>query len=448
MKHLYGKSLLLVLLLFAGISAVVAQTKPMQSSLMQKQQQSVMGGFGMTFIDGEPYYLFNIAPELAFGKFGLGLDINLRMGKNGKLRAEDFDEGYDYLRMIRYIRYGTKKEPIYVRLGVLDYSRLGHGSIIYNYRNSASYDLRKFGMEFDLDFEKFGFESVYSDFGAGGVFGLRGYARPLKFTSLAAVPVIGGFEVGITYAADFNENANKTWGAGDTFGLVTTASDGGSLGVFGFDFGLPLLSLPTINSTLYFDYAKISGFGSGSALGIDLNFSGLGVLALGAKYERRWNGEKYQPAYFDALYEKERYLPIDTTRFYSKAQLLSGVSSSEGYYGEILISILGRFNIVGGYQSPVGVRNQGTLHLEFDPGDVIPGIILSAGYDKKYVGRVFKVDNNSLFFVNFGYKPMPFLFVSTMYIWTFTEDKDSNGNVVGYKSQKRIEPKIGFVFNF
>jgi len=35
-----------------------------------------------------------------------------------------------------------------------------------------------------------------------------------------------------------------------------------------------------------------------------------------------------------------------------------------------------------------------------------------------------------------------------MYIWTFTEDKDANGNVIGYKSQKRIEPKIGFVINF
>lgn len=444
MKYLHGKSLLLVLLL-AGVSPVFTQ---MKSSLMQKQQQSVMGGFGMTFIDGEPYYLFNIMPELAFGKIGVGLDINLRMGKNGKLRAEDFDEGYDYLRMIRYIRYGTKKEPIYVRLGVLDYSRLGHGSILYNYRNSASYDLRKFGMEFDLDFEKFGFESVYSDFGAGGVFGLRGYVRPLKYTSMAAVPVIGGFEVGLTYAADFNENANKTWGDGDTQGLVANAKDGGSLGVFGFDFGLPLLSLPTINSTLYFDYAKISGFGSGSALGIDLNFSGLGLLGLGAKYERRWNGDKYLPGYFGPFYERERYLPIDTTRFFSKAQLLSGVTSVEGYYGEILISILGRFNIVGSYQSPVGVKNQGTLHLEFDPGDVIPGIILSAGYDKKNVGRVFKADNNSLFFVNFGYKPMPFIFVSTMYIWTFTEDKDANGNVIGYKSQKRIEPKIGFVFNF
>ena len=445
MKHLHGKSLLLALFLIAGLSAAVAQAP---RTLMQKQQQSVMGGFGLTFIDGEPYYLFNIMPELAFGKFGLGLDINLRMGKNGKLRAEDWDQGYDYLRMIRYIRYGTKKEPLYVRLGVLDYSRLGHGSIIYNYRNSASFDLRKFGMEFDLDFEKFGFESMYSDFGAGGVFGLRGYVRPLKYTSIAAVPIIGGFEVGVTYAADFNENANKTWGTGDTQGLLATASDGGSLGVFGFDFGLPLLSLPTINSTLYFDYAKISGFGGGSSLGLDLNFSGLGVLGLGAKYERRWNGDKYQPAYFDALYERERYLPIDTTRFFSKAQMLSGVMRTEGYYGEILISILGRFNIVGGYQSPVGVKNQGMLHLEFDPGDAIPGIILSAGYDKKYVGPVFKLDNNSLFFVNFGYKPIPFIFVSTMYIWTFTEDKDANGRVIGYKSQKRIEPKIGFVINF
>jgi len=441
MKHFHAKSLLLVFLLCAGISAALAQ-----SSLIQKQQQSVMGGFGMTFIDGEPYYLFNIAPELAFGKFGVGLDINLRMGKNGKLRTEDFDEGYDYLRMIRYIRYGTKKEPIYVRLGVLDYSRLGHGYIMYNYRNSASYDLRKFGLEFDLDFEKFGFESVYSDFGAGGVFGLRSYVRPLQYTSVASVPIIGGFEVGLTYAADVNKDANKTWG--DPTGTTANAKDGGSLGVIGFDFGLPLLTMPTINSTLYFDYAKISNFGSGSALGIDLNFSGLGVLGLGAKYERRWIGDQFVPSYFDALYEKERYLPIDTTRFFSKAQMLSGATKTEGYYGEILISILGRFNIVGGYQSPVGVRNQGILHLEFDPGDVIPGIILNAGYDKKYVGRVFKVDNNSLFFVNFGYKPMPFLFVSTMYIWTYTEDKDASGNVVGYKSQKRIEPKIGFVFNF
>ena len=446
MVSLQRNSLVLAVLCCLGVSTAFAQMGTMGSTLM-KQQQSITGGFGLTFVDGQPYYLFNIAPDLAFGKFGVGLDINLRVGKDGKLRKEDWDQGYDYLRLIRYVRYGTKKEPIYVRLGTLDYSRLGHGFIVYNYRNSASYDLRKFGMEFDLDFEKFGFESMYSDFGAGGVFGLRGYARPMKYTSLASMPIIGGFEVGLTYAADYNENAHKTFGSA-LDNTVANAKDGGSLGIMGFDLGLPLLSLPSLNSTLYFDYAKIMDFGSGSAVGIDLNFSGLGAVTLGAKYERRWLGDRFLPSYFDAFYERERYTPIDTTRFMSKAQLLSGVTKTEGYYGEVLVSILGTFNIVGGYQSPVGVKNAGIIHLEFDPGDAIPGIILTAGYDKKNVGKVFKVDNNSLFYVNFGYKPVPFLFVSTMYIWTFTEDKDANGNVIGYKSQKRIEPKIGFVINF
>ncbi|MEX2190576.1 MAG: hypothetical protein WEB33_07725 [Bacteroidota bacterium] len=444
MKSFFRSLLLTMILMGLFLSSGSGQTKPGPGSLMAKQQQEITGGFGLTFIDGQPYYLFNLMPDLSFGKIGVGLDINIRIGKNGKIRSEDFDEGYDYLRLIRYLRYGMKKEPIYARLGVLDYSRLGHGFIMYNYRNSASYDLRKFGMELDLDFEKFGFESVYSDFGSGGIFGMRGYARPLKFTSLANIPIIGGLETGMTYAVDFQENADMT----SPNGTLASATDGGSMGVFGLDIGFPLLSLPSINSTLYFDYAKIGGYGNGAAAGIDLNFTGLGVVGLGMKYERRWMGDQFLPSYFDAFYERERYVPIDTTSFVSKAQALKAATQTEGYYGELSLSILGTFNIVGAYQSPVGVKNQGMLHLEFDPGDVIPGVILSAGYDKKNVGRVFKLDNNSLFYVNFGYKPLPFLFVSTMYMWTYTEDKDANGNVIGYKSQKRIEPKIGFVFSF
>jgi hypothetical protein len=443
MRRFFRSLLSVAVLAGLFVSLGLSQT-PTPSPLMAQQQQEITAGFGLTFIDGQPYYLFNLMPDLSFGKIGVGLDINIRMGKNGKIRSEDFDEGYDYLRLIRCLRYGMKKEPIYARLGVLDYSRLGHGFIMYNYRNSASYDLRKFGMEFDLDFEKFGFESVYSDFGSGGVFGLRGYARPLKFTSLADIPVIGGFETGITYAADFQENADMT----SPNGTLASATDGGSMGVFGFDVGFPLLSLPSINSTLYFDYASIGGYGNGAAAGIDLNFTGLGVVGLGMKYERRWMGDQFLPSYFDAFYERERYVPIDSTSFLSKAQALKAATQGEGYYGELLLSILGTFNIVGAYQSPVGVKNQGILHLEFDPGDVIPGVILNAGYDKKYVGKVFKLDNNSLFYVNFGYKPIPFLFVSTMYMWTYTEVKDASGNVIGYKSQKRIEPKIGFVFSF
>lgn len=127
---------------------------------------------------------------------------------------------------------------------------------------------------------------------------------------------------------------------------------------------------------------------------------------------------------------------------------LEHATKMEGYYGEILISILNTFNIVGGYQAPVGIRNAGILHMELQTGDAIPVVELSAGYDKKNIGPVFVVDNNSLLYAQVGYKPYPFLLVSTLYEWTFTERKNENGDVVGYDTQKRIEPKVSLVFNF
>jgi hypothetical protein len=437
----------LVVMLTVAAASLVAQT-PMPPSPTQKQKQTIAGGLGVTRVDTSTYLLFNLAPELAFGKLGIGLDINLRYDlENQKIRSEDWDEGYDFLRIIRYVRWGLKRDPVYFRVGVLDYSRLGHGFIVYNYRNTASYDLRRIGFEFDMDFERFGFETVYSDVAGAGLFGARGYVKPLKFTKLGAIPIIGGFELGATYAMDLHENANKVWGTGDNLGRMSMARDRGSLSIFGFDAGLPLLSLSAIQSTLYFDFAQIVDYGNGAAAGIDLNFSGLGLLSLGAKYERRWTGDQFIPAYYNALYERERFTPRDTL-FMSKAEELRRATASEGYYGELTIGILGRFYIVGGYYSPVGVKNQGILHLEFDPGDVIPGILLNAGYDKRNIGKFFKLDNNSLAYVQVGYKPYPFMVISTVYQWTFTEEKNAQGQVIGYKTQRRIEPKVGFIFSF
>ncbi|MBI3579984.1 MAG: hypothetical protein HY089_11315, partial [Ignavibacteriales bacterium] len=86
---------------------------------------------GLTVVDGKPYYLFNLTPELSFGNLGIGLDLNIRVGEDGKIRKEDFNEVYDYLRILRYVRWGHKKDPLYARAGALDYARLGHGSIMY-----------------------------------------------------------------------------------------------------------------------------------------------------------------------------------------------------------------------------------------------------------------------------------------------------------------------------
>jgi len=446
---------LLTLCLFLALTGMPAshglqaQTQPQQDPRlsMLTNQQSVMGGVGMTVIDGKPYYLFHLMPDLAFGKWGIGLDVNIRVGQDGKVRHEDFKDAYSYLRLLRYIRYGQKSEPLYARVGAIDYARLGHGSIIYLYRNTASYDLRKVGIEFDADFEKGGLESMYSDVAGGGVLGLRGFVRPLQFGQGASIPILGNLELGGTFASDFNSDANRTWG--DAVGTIKNAEGGGVLSIVGLDLGLPLLTHEYIGSTLYADYSKILSYGSGAAVGLDLRLRGLGIVTLDAKYERRFVGDHYLPSYFDPFYERERYQVIDTNHFASKAQLLKSTEAFEGYFGEVLVSILGTFNILGGYQSPVGSKNAGTLHLELEAGDALPGILLSGGYDKKHIGAIFKLDNNSLIHAQVGYKPAPNLIVSVLYQWTFTEVRDEiSGEVVGFQPQKRIEPRVGFIARF
>ncbi|HEY5505348.1 MAG TPA: hypothetical protein VIK28_09330, partial [Sedimentisphaerales bacterium] len=281
-------SIVMVLAMSAGL---VAQGTSAQG-LMQKQQQTLEGGAGVTVIDGEVFYLVTVTPEFAFGKFGLGVDLNLRINREGKIRPGDYVHFSDFLRIIRYARWGQKGDEFYTRVGALDYSRLGHGFIMYNYRNSASYDRRTTGIELDVDFDKYGFESVYSDVTAASLLGLRGYVRPVKFTPAAKIPIIGGFELGATYATDLDKTSNRTFG--QVGGLPSTgianANSGSPMAVYGVDAGLPLLSLAAVKSTLYGDLAKIKGYGNGGAVGIDLNFYGMGLIWIGAKYERRWLG--------------------------------------------------------------------------------------------------------------------------------------------------------------
>jgi len=441
--------LLIGAMLLLPIQAAIAQTPlqpPSRLSALQNQQ-TVTGGIGMTIIDGKPYYLLHLTPELSFGKIGVGLDVNVRIGEDGKVRHEDFADAYGYLRLIRYVRYGAKHEQWYARVGALDYTQLGHGYIMYMYRNTASYDLRKAGVEFDADFQKIGFESMYSDIAGRGVLGVRGYTRPLQFTDAAAIPIIGSIETGATFASDLNANANQSWG--DVGGSIRNAQGSGALSIVGADISFPLLTHEIIHSTLYADYAKILTYGSGAAVGINLELRGLGLLTLDAKYERRFVGNQFLPSYFDALYERDRYQLLDTTRFISKAQTLKGVQSFEGYFGELLISILNTFNIVGGYQAPIGQPNGGTLHLELQTLTALPGILLNAGYDKKNVGSIFKLDNHSLLYAQVGYQPYPFMVVSMLYEWTFSEVRDAvTGKVTGFEPQKRIEPRVGFVVHF
>lgn len=439
------KLFLLFAVLFTAIS-VHAQIE----NYPRPDQGNIDGGLGMNWIDGDLYYNFHLRPELSFGNFGAGLDLNFDINKNGNIRKENFNEFSDYLSIIRYVRYGTKNDPVFIKVGALDYYTLGYGNVMLNYNNSPSFDTRRIGLVTDIDMGELGFESIYSNFLETGVVGLRGYVRPLKFTSAGSIPIIGNLTVGASYAVDFNKYA------GTVFNQVQNTSlsdDKGSINIVGVDLGLPLVTTKMFGLQLYADATKIINFGSGAAVGIKADFNGLGLVNASAQLERRFNNAQYIPSYFNSLYEIERYQYDTASGIYSsKATKLQNMTNPDnGYFGELYANALGLFYVLGTYERLDKTPMSGVLHLEANASPGSLPFVVRAGYDKVNIGaetEIFKLDDRSLFYFEFGYKPNTYILVSMVYKWTFTPIRDSNDNIIDYQPQKRIEPRISFIYPF
>jgi hypothetical protein len=434
------------LLLFVEVNFAQEYPRP----LLLTGQSEISGGLGVTWIteNGQtvPYYMIGLMPDLQFGKIGVGLDLTLLVNtKDGTIRKADWSDGA-YRKMIRYLSWGQKHDPLYGQVGQLDMAILGHGFIMNDYNNSASFDDRRIGAELDVDFTKYGFEAIYGDFQQPGVMGGRAYVRPLKFTLLGALPIIGGFEVGGTYVTDQNHHSGVTSALYDQ----TTQQDSvlvnrGRISEFGFDAGLPALRTMFVDVDLYYDYAQIAHFGHGSAAGILGTFRGLGIVNATAKLEHQWDANEFIPEYFDQFYELERYVPNTLSGFISKAEQLDSAKKSQGWYGQIMVAVFGQFQIIGDYRGIDHDPQGGLLHLETQFPKIIPIISFSAGYYRhtnNTLKDAIKLDENSLLYAFLGYKPYPFITVGLNYYWTFIPVDGT------YQVQKRIEPQVMFNYSF
>jgi hypothetical protein len=131
-------------------------------------------GIGAETIGETVYQTLTLSPDLAFGKFGVGIDINLHYTFTGGGTGQDFeiysgdwvpaDAGLTffelYLPKIRYVRYGLKGEPLFVKLGSIDDATLGNGFIMGNYANTLFLPERRiFGLTFEMDGALFIFPS-------------------------------------------------------------------------------------------------------------------------------------------------------------------------------------------------------------------------------------------------------------------------------------------------
>jgi hypothetical protein len=437
------------------ILLITIQTQAQFDNYLNPNEGVLDGGVGMSWIDGSPYYTVRLRPEVSFGNFGAGLDLNLEFDSDG-LRSENFKTASDYLAIIRYLRWGYKNDPLYIRVGALDYSSIGYGNIMYLYNNSPSFDARTIGVEFAMDMDTWGLELVYSNVAFAGVIGGRGYLRPLKFTTAGDIPILGNIEVGGTYLTDIDKKAGYLAGyldgdydAGE--GDFIATSDNGNIQIISADIGLPIFQTSVTSLELYFAHTQIINFGSGQAFGALFNLDFTGV-SLKVKFERTINGKQYIPAYFDALYEIDRFR-LDSGNLNSKASILENATLDEmnGWYGGLLLDVMNLFRVQGSYQRLDGDNRNGRLHLAAEVDPMGTPMVVRAGYDKTQIAAesdIFTLDDRSLLFVEAGYKPYPFMTVSMVYQWTYTPIRGAGDVILGYEPQKKFEPRVTFDMPF
>ena len=399
----------------------------------EPDQNTLAGGLGLTWIDGQPYTTFTIAPDISLGKFGIGIYLQLLLDNQNKftLRKDEYQDGAGILRAIRYIRYGRKYDPFYARVGMLEMASLANGFLMWNYNNGSNYDKRKIGLELDVDMGTFGFESVVSNLNKLELVGTNIFVRPFQFFMPDAL-LLKDIRLYGTFVMDR--------------GVAVRQDSTSNVQAFGFGADLHWLDYPFIKSFIYADFGKFQGYGSGKAVGITAIVPELGgFLGLAAKFEKRFINEQFIPNFFGPMYDLSRFPTPNLNVF----QRLKNAPKSEGYFGQLAGHIAQKIRIIGNFQRLNGRKYSGILHLEASAPDLIPNINLRAYYDKSNIESfrdVRTLDINSISTVEISYQLNRFMWLTAIYRWYWIEYVEDG--IKMYRPIERFEPRITFSYTF
>ena len=273
---------------------------------------------GETLTPGVPstitYQSIGMTPELAIGKFGIGLDVTLNYrftagdGSEFEVRREDWIPGEDrtflelYLPKVRYVRWGLKGDPLFVQLGSFENGTLGNGFIMGNYANTRYLPERRiFGMSLDVDgalfnFPYLGIETFAGNLAVFDVIGSRLFVRPLIGTG---IPIVRNLQVGGSVVIDRNPFQFAPTDADVSAFLPSgAAEDEARVLIWGADFRLPILANPVVSLAGFGDYV-MQNANSGAMLGAGGRL--FGIMTYGAQL--RFLGQDFIPVYFDGAYD-------------------------------------------------------------------------------------------------------------------------------------------------
>lgn len=406
-------------------------------AILMDSLSSIRSSFGLTQIGGETYVGLRLQPEFRIGKFGVGLDIPFQFNLNTReFRNDEFKGGVEVLRLIRYFTFGKKKEDaVYVRVGDLTGVSLGYGTLINNYSNSPSFELRKFGVNADINFRGIiGVEGLYSDVNGSNLLGLRPYVRPLRTTK---IPIIRSLELGASFVSDRGKNADSTGVFLQQKGMRANAYDVGLtflntrfIKLVGYAQTSQLQRIESDTLDRYLTENTLSykkGTGSSAGLSAKMNIAGT-FFMVDARIERLWYNNHYLPQFFDAIYEINKDAKIAS---------LGIAQSTEGIYGSLGIILFSKFRLNGSLLMPDVVSEQtpALVQVGLEAAQLAEKLTISGNYIKgglTDLNDAFTLDSRSQANINANYQLSRFFYVGIDYRWTFARLEDGSIKATDY----------------
>lgn len=383
---------------------------------------------GAANIAGVTYTQILLKPELDFGGWGIGLDINLELDQSGALRPGEWDSWQAVINKIRHFWVGSKGKNFYLRVGRLDKVSIGHGTIMDGFSNNLFYpDIVMSGVQLDIDFGVFGFESFVDNFLDWDILAGRIYLRPLASSG----GLLKGLEFGATYVHDF-DNLNPVYpdnSQKNKYEYGDNSSSLANVAVYGFDAALPLPSLGVLTWTVFADYVAIKNKGTGIMAGVYGKL--LGLLNWRIEYQQ-FQG-RFTAPYFDNFYLADRagkYDYLDSlTRAYSGTRLSIWRS----------FSIVKRNDLSLRLEVTANQEERPMLFFEFlvDRKLLFDRLEMSLTYTKKNISdfrSAFTIEGlDTIIEWKFGFMIAKNVMLATVYTKTFVQDPTTSA-LVGQES--------------
>lgn len=384
----------------------------------------------------------------------------------GRLRKRDWDDPRDFVRILRYLQFGKKEDKLFVNVGRLYATTIGHGQAIRRYQANVDVDRAIVGMEVDAYNDYGGFEMSLADVTRGNLFGVLGFIKPLSFFTKDAM------WRSLSLGAHWSSDQKTPWrlqrrppvGAA-RIGPVEINETNAPLtidravNIVGVDAEFKFFKNESVDLKSYFDFSMLNQRGKGFTLGVlgRFNFRTQKLVhLLRTRVEFKTYESNFTPSFFDILYEFQKFQFIadpdatgpEAADFPTKLRFLDtrGGPQRFGVYLEATYSLKDWFI----FAAVLELDSQGQdrhlmLHLEVP----FRYLDLFATYHQRNFQRPFTLDDNDLIFAGARLQILPILFLNGRVQKSFAWDGTRFNGLGGFAESLnyQLDVELGWAFD-